>query len=272
MKNNTTQTERCIYVTKDYDSIKHISGNRAINPNNVEKIKQSMSEKQLIVAAVVNENMEIIDGQHRHEACRQLGLPFYYYIVDGYQLADVQRMNTNMKNWTLNDFMDTYLDLYKLGHHEYKGYMELKVFMQDYGLSLQTALALANTKIGKHAYEETFKTGNFIFRDKNIAGLIASEMNEVFQGFDEKIWKALTFVNQYVQLYFYEDYDLSLMLKRGQTLAVGTKNSPAFHNLKTGHVILNGLVEAYNHRTPHHQKINVSEIEYAFTNEYQKGK
>lgn len=272
MNNNATQTERCLYVTTDYDSLKHITGNRAINPQNVEKIKKSMSEKQLIVAAVVNEDMQIIDGQHRHEACKQLNLPFYYYIVEGYTLPDVQRMNTNMKNWSLPDFMDTYLDLYKAGHSEYKGYKELSLFMEHYSISLQAALFLANTRSSKGDYEETFKHGGFVFSDKNTAALIAEEMRELFQGFDEKIWKTITFTVQYTKLFVYENYNYDIMIRKTQALATGTKESVPFNKLSGGSVILNGLISAYNHSTAQKLRLVSSDVDYHFSKTYQKGK
>ena len=272
MKTKTTQTERCLYKTTDYDSIKHITGNRQINPQNVERLKISMGEKQLITAAVVNDKMEIIDGQHRHEACRQLNLPFYYYIVDDYRLDDVQRMNSNMKNWTLADFHDTYIELYNSGDKDYVAYVELKLFMDEYAISLQTALYLANTKIAKGVYETSFKSGGFKFRNKNIAGLIIEEMVELFQGFDEKIWKPITFVKEYSKLYLYNDYEFTTMLKKTQSLAAGVKqNSLPFHELKGGATILNGLVEAYNHRSPRGSRISTTDVNYYYS-DYQKGK
>ncbi len=101
----------CVQSTTDYDEIKRVNGNRITNLAHIETLKISMSEKQLVVPAILNEKMQIIDGQHRFAACIALDIPFYYIVINGYGLADAQRMNTNMKNWTMDDFLQTYTEL-----------------------------------------------------------------------------------------------------------------------------------------------------------------
>ncbi len=46
----------------------------------VENIKKSMQKNFLISTIIVNENFEVIDGQHRLIASKDLGLPIYYFI------------------------------------------------------------------------------------------------------------------------------------------------------------------------------------------------
>lgn len=73
-----------IFRTTDYSIFKFNESNRDINKLNLKKIKESIqkigfqSNKRILV----NENMEIVDGQHRFVACKELGLPIEYEIVD----------------------------------------------------------------------------------------------------------------------------------------------------------------------------------------------
>ena len=64
-----------ILSTYEYDKFKKIKGNRKINFKNLGKIINSMSKKQLVIPILVNEKFEVIDGQHRLQACIELGLP-----------------------------------------------------------------------------------------------------------------------------------------------------------------------------------------------------
>ena len=69
-----------IHWTTDYDIFKQLLGNREINYNHVRRLIKSMQEEYLIVPIQVNEKMEVIDGQHRIAACKELGFPIYYMI------------------------------------------------------------------------------------------------------------------------------------------------------------------------------------------------
>ena len=64
-----------IRKTNNYPMFKNMIGNREIKDKNYKKLIRSMSEKQLIIPILVNEKLEIIDGQHRFNACKTLQLP-----------------------------------------------------------------------------------------------------------------------------------------------------------------------------------------------------
>ena len=57
--------------TRNYDRFKFVESNRDINDNNVNKIEQSILEIGIQVPIVVNDNYEIIEGQHRFVALRR---------------------------------------------------------------------------------------------------------------------------------------------------------------------------------------------------------
>ena len=139
-----TNTDICVQSTMDYSIVKHMMGNRVVNPSNVEKIKLSMSSKQLVVPAILNGRMEVIDGQHRLEACKQLGKPFYFIIVEGYSLNEVQMVNANMKNWNNDDFLESFIELYKCGQNEFANYVILRDFCKKHEMPLATALILSD--------------------------------------------------------------------------------------------------------------------------------
>ena len=110
-----------VYKTQNYNQFKTLLGNRQVNLSHVFQLKQSMHNNHLFSPILVNEKMEIIDGQHRFNACRELNLPVYYIVVKGYGLEQVKILNTHMKNWQKKDYLNAYCDL---GHPEYLKFRE----------------------------------------------------------------------------------------------------------------------------------------------------
>ena len=76
---NCTEVNK-IYSTMEYDKFKYQIGNREIMENNVKDIIKKIEKNEYDTAfpIVVNKNMEIIDGQHRFEALKRLGLPIIF--------------------------------------------------------------------------------------------------------------------------------------------------------------------------------------------------
>ena len=126
--NQVTQTMVINHVlqTNDYAVFKHIEGNRVINKLHVNRLKQSFQKEYLLSPIIVNQEMQIIDGQHRFEAAKDLGLPIRYFICNDYGLTQVQILNANTSNWKKIDYLNAYCDLGK------EQYLLLRKFMQSY--------------------------------------------------------------------------------------------------------------------------------------------
>lgn len=122
----TDQPVNMVYITTNYEQFKLMDNNRDINLLHVRRLVESFQEQHLVCPVIVNERMEIIDGQHRLEASKETGMPVYYIMVPGYGIREVQRLNANQKNWTKQDFLDRYC---KQG---LKPYIEFKEFMTHF--------------------------------------------------------------------------------------------------------------------------------------------
>ena len=148
-----------VQVTKDYGLFKTIDGNRDVNELHVKRLTTSMQEKHLISPIIVNEKYQIIDGQHRFRAARELKFPVYYIVIPGYGLSDVQRLNQNSKNWTSTDFLDGYCDL------GIPDYVQFKHFCEQYDFTMTITLAIVLDKVPGGGYWDDFKNGKFKFDD-----------------------------------------------------------------------------------------------------------
>lgn len=97
--------------TKDYDLFKTLDGNRSIEKGRVNKIKKSITENGYIHSPIiVNENMEVIDGQGRLEALKSFGLPVEYVVFNGLTIKDCIALNVYQTGWTIMDYIESHAD------------------------------------------------------------------------------------------------------------------------------------------------------------------
>ena len=143
-----------VYKTLDYNVFKRIDGNRAINNKNYSKLINSMKEEQLFIPILVNEKYEIIDGQHRFSAARELGLPIYYIVQEGYGINEVKKANMVGSNWTKADFLDMYIT------NGNEAYIQFNEISKTYGIKISNLIKLfayvqgLNQKIASKNFEE----------------------------------------------------------------------------------------------------------------------
>lgn len=106
-----------IFETKEYDKINQLEGNRKILINNVKNIKKSIKENgyKKSKPISIDNNLNVIDGQHRKQACEELniGVPFVIENEHNNSLILTQSLNTNQKNWSLIDYVRSYASLGK---------------------------------------------------------------------------------------------------------------------------------------------------------------
>lgn len=100
-----------IYTTDKYDIFQSLEGNRATVKGNIKKIYKAMRDYGYIGAPiVVNEKMEVIDGQNRLEAAKQANISILYMICPGYGIDECIALNRNTRNWTTTDYIHSYAE------------------------------------------------------------------------------------------------------------------------------------------------------------------
>lgn len=87
-----------IYSSEDYSVFRKLNGNRSVLEQRKNMIMASITERGWIRnPVVVNEKMEIIDGQGRFEALKELGLPIEYVVAKGASISDCIALNIKQK-------------------------------------------------------------------------------------------------------------------------------------------------------------------------------
>lgn len=125
MKKEKIETTYPVYVTTDYEIFKRLSGNRDIPESRISKIVNSISQVGWVKnPIVVNEKMEVIDGQGRLTALQRLGLPVEYVISEGAGTKECIHMNMHMVNWSQADFIKSYAEQGNVSYQRLLSLME----------------------------------------------------------------------------------------------------------------------------------------------------
>ena len=127
-----------IYEEYDYGKFKRLPDNRDVLERRFKKLTASISEKYILCPIIVNEKMEIIDGQGRFEVLKHLNKPIHYIISPQATSDDCRRMNKYNTNWSRLDFAKSHAKAGK------KSYQLLLRICEETGLSISTVLRLAN--------------------------------------------------------------------------------------------------------------------------------
>lgn len=112
---------------------------------------------------IVNENMTVIDGQHRLSACQQLGLPVEYVIKEGLNEDDIVRMNTVQRPWKLINYIEAYANE---GKEEYVKLLNL-INTKDYYQSVAIISQIAFNSNTPRGMIEAIQEGTFKFHNYN---------------------------------------------------------------------------------------------------------
>jgi hypothetical protein len=162
-------------------------GNRALNELNAKRITDSMKIKYDFTLIIVNEFMEVIDGQHRLEALKRLGKPVDYIIIPGLRLKDVVRYNAVQKAWGKPDYANSFADA---GNPSYKILKEFMEVYPDFGIGAALSMLtnrnesndagkkVKNAKGKPTGKKKTFENGDLVItmNDKQTGYLIAAEV------------------------------------------------------------------------------------------------
>lgn len=124
-----------LYQTHDYNKFRKLDANRKIDPNHVKRLMEQIERYGNLTQdfpVVVNEDMQIIDGQHRVEALKRLRYPVFFEVRHKLDLDTVRVINTTVKSWTWLDYAKSFA---QLGHEDYQRFLNLyEEFKMNFGI------------------------------------------------------------------------------------------------------------------------------------------
>jgi hypothetical protein len=187
MTNRSSQVQKGqkvneVYKTNDLSIFKTLDGNRDVIQSHLKRLSLSMKENKLFSPIIVNENFEVIDGQHRLMSAKANNQSIEFIIVNGYGLKEVQILNANSKNWSSDDYMNGYCDLDK------KDYITYREFKNKYGFGHSECQALLSN-ITSANLQPIFNNGKFKINDYRKAVDMAEKIlmiSEFYSGYKRR--------------------------------------------------------------------------------------
>jgi hypothetical protein len=224
-----------VQSTTNYGLFQFMDSNRDTNRGHIEALKAAFEESgnfTQVQPILVNENFQIIDGQHRFVACQELGVPIYYTQVAGLGVEDARKMNVLHRKWFGIDYAKSYAEA---GDTNYQRFLQL---MEDYGFSITTTITYCLGSDPQGVFK-SFRNGGFVLEDENGARERLEKLQQVQEfvtfGTNEAFTRALLKV---IQL---ENYDHRRMLRK---LAA---NPQLIRQMGTVQEMLRMLEDVYNY-------------------------
>ena len=145
-----------IYRTTNYDIFKKLEGNRDLIKDD-RIIKSIKNIGYIDNPIIVNEKLEVIDGQNRLEALKKLGLPVEYHIVNGIGIKEARQLNIGQKNWTPLDYTKSNAD------SGVESYVKLLKFYDESRIEISALIQMSKSIVGRRGgISDLFKTGGYI--------------------------------------------------------------------------------------------------------------
>lgn len=128
MSERLVESDIKVYISSDYDMFKKMLGNRDIK-GEAQIIESIQQVGYICTPLIINDKYEVIDGQNRLAALKELGLPVYYIIQPGANIQTCRALNIGQKNWGTLDYIDSYANS---GDHT-SSYKRLQSLINSYG-------------------------------------------------------------------------------------------------------------------------------------------
>lgn len=170
-----------VYQTTEYGMFHHLTENREVDGKHVRKLVREITKKNLLHLKPMDVTTTggVVDGQHRLEAARELGLPIFYRVTEELGEAEIASLNVAQKNWTGTDYLHYWTAKGKAD------YQTLSDFRKHHpSISFSNARMMVSGTSNNRADE--LRTGHFKAANINKAEKVAVLIERIAQEADYK--------------------------------------------------------------------------------------
>ena len=244
-----------IRTTVDYDRfLPFLPANRVVDKAHVDRLVGLINDDGQKVPIIVNENDDVIEGQHRVLACKKLHHPIAYMVCDKASIKDTRKMNNSQKPWKFNDYLKSYSHFTHYNHFEYK---KIVKFIDDYNLNNTvslTLLCLSDYVRGR----QRFKDGDFQVENLQKAETQAKLLIRI-KAFSSELVRSVKFAIALGQAQKIQGFKIEKAVKQIE------KNLGQFVNCNNQESWFNTLIKypngVYNKGLPKKDKISNNKVE-----------
>jgi len=237
-----------IFQSSNYSLFKFHKENRELKPNKVRSLVRAMTKDGFLNQPIkINEDGTIIDGQHRFEAARTVGVPILYFIDrSGMNLYDnMAKTNTHSNPWMKKDH------IHGLAKKGLQSYRNLYNFMNEYPqFSVTEAIMFLHNNFTAIDGEK-FKMGKWKSKDMGVAKKWADNITRLEPVFPDGYNKS-TFVRAMVIIFKrYPQFDFESFLAKVE------KNRSMIYRASTVPLNREMIEKVYNHHRRSEDKLNL---------------
>lgn len=202
--------------TTDYDMFNFHESNRKINENHVKKLVNSLKVKNNLKyrPILVDSQRNVIDGQHRLMAAKELHLPIFYEMMDGSESDDMILLNAHQRIWKRDDYCLYY------ANQGNKNYQDLIAFCNKKNIKLTEGLIYFGINGGHQS--DALRAGRFQF-DPRLAqeyeeyilkvNYLTSFLEKKIMGKKDFI-KSATFIRSLISLFSSDMFDFNTLISK----------------------------------------------------------
>lgn len=154
-----------LHTTTEYGRFTALEGNRSVSRSHVNELKRLIQKNGNLTEKFpikVNPNGDVLDGQHRLQALKELKQPITYEVVRDADIKVVRAINLGNRNWTWQDMAESH---FKLGNEEYGWFLQ---YVADYQLPFQLAQSFCDVPVSR-GHDSSFNQGHLVVENKELA-------------------------------------------------------------------------------------------------------
>ena len=205
----------------DYSMFKLTIHNREISPRKIRTLRASIEKDNFLelFPIVVNDKMEIMDGQHRFMVAQALQIPIFYIIGKSITGLDVAEINTQQTPWSIRDYLDYFV------RQGLTDYITFNGFMETYGFPHSAVMILlCGSRDKKKSLE--FKSGRMVVSESTEQAHSVAKHVLDFADFDCDFVRSRSFIFAVFDVMCHPDYSHKKMMKKMDFLAPKLQRSP----------------------------------------------
>lgn len=134
----TNQKNMTIFESTKYDLFNRVTGNREVREEKVKALVDAVQKCNMLCVCpvIITKDYFLLDGQHRIEAAKRLGVPYYYVIApDHIQKTRMIDLNVTQNSWTIADYIKYFAE------NGDENYIKLIQFCKKNGVGFALAIA-----------------------------------------------------------------------------------------------------------------------------------
>ena len=240
---NTNTKPQTVQTTKNYARFKLLQGNRDLIEGNIKAVMNQISAFGQRQPIIINERNEIIDGQHRLEACRRLGLAVKYIVDAGARIDHVISANIVGKKWSMLDYIKRFV---AEGNEHYVKLYEFMVEAKSAGIPSSSALQIVRQghrdrtyymyddgKVRIHGGSNKAKRLYAVGNDMNLGQFTMPNKKGVQERFESVLafrafpfYKHGRFIQALLQVMRITDFDVKRLAKQAEKYPSRFTNEP----------------------------------------------